>query len=62
MKRNPYRRYMRNVHVRRLLIIFVFPLVIPFFLFAEGAKAAWILLPEFLVLASKALADPNSYE
>jgi hypothetical protein len=61
-KRNPYKPFLRNVHVRRIFIITVQPLWIMLFLPIVALKSAWEDLKNEVPDLIRAFKDGNSYD
>lgn len=58
----PYRRFMRNVHVRRAFILFVGPVVAIILMFVAAAMGIRQGMLTFLDEALNAFNDGNSYD
>lgn len=58
----PYRRFMRNVHVRRAFILFAGPVVAIILIFLTAAMGIREGMLTFLDEALEAFNDGNSYD
>ena len=61
-RRNPYRHFLRNVHVRRAYMVFVVPLLIPFAILGLLVTSVVTALREALPEIINAIRDPESYD
>jgi len=58
----PYRRFLRNVHIRRLYMLTVVPVWIILIIPVAAAKGILDELKAGIVDTIKAIQDPNSYD
>jgi len=61
-RRCPYRRFLRNVHIRRLYMLTVVPVWIILIIPVAAAKGIFDELKAGIVDTIKAIQDPNSYD
>jgi len=61
-KRNPYKPFLRNVHLRRIYTITIFLLWILFEIPIVAIKSVWEELKEGIPSMIKAIKDGNSYD
>jgi len=61
-RRCPYRRFLRNVHIRRLYMLTVVPVWIILIIPVAAAKGILDELKAGIVDTIKAIQDPNSYD
>ena len=61
-KRNPYKPFLRNVHVRRIYTITIFPLWILFEIPIVALKSIWKDLKVGMSGIIEAIKDGNSYD
>jgi hypothetical protein len=62
MLSNPYQPWLANVHARRFIVLFIYPLFIPFALAIIMLEAAICAVPTFVSQMWQAVQDPNSYD
>ena len=60
--RNPFRKYLRNVHVRRIFMITMMPLWILIIIPIVALKAVWEELENGIPSIISAIKDGNSYD
>ena len=60
--RNPFRKYLRNVHVRRIFMITMMPLWILIIIPMVALKAVWEELENGIPSIIRAIKDGNSYD
>jgi len=60
--RNPFRKYLRNVHVRRIFMITMMPLWILVIIPIVALKAVWEELENGIPSIISAIKDGNSYD
>jgi hypothetical protein len=61
-KRNPYTPYLRNVYVRRIFMLTVFPLWIVLIIPIIAIKSVWEDLGKGISDAIETIKDGNSYD
>jgi len=60
--RNPFRKYLRNVHVRRIFMITMMPLWILIIIPIVALKSVWEELENGIPSIISAIKDGNSYD
>ena len=58
----PYRRFLRNVHIRRAFVVFVIPITAPIVLIAAASLGIKENVSDVFDQAIKAFKDGNSYD